>query len=131
MKGCSACFYHFFYLFHRSGFDTDFMVNNDEDTGLISYIGIKIFTDNRKIDLVQNCSGKKYTKIQYDQNLYQWTISVANNPRISAVSYSDVSTMVIGTVASSLRSKYIVSNLVFGWSLHLRQHPCQESMFGT
>ena len=88
------------------------MVNNDEDTGLISYIGIKIFTDNRKIDLVQNCSGKKYTKIQYDQNLYQWTISVANNPRISAVSYSDVSTMVIGTASSSsLRSKYIVSNL--------------------
>ena len=25
--------------FHRSGFDTDFMVNNDEETGLISYIG--------------------------------------------------------------------------------------------
>ena len=72
------------------------MVNNDEETGLISYIG-KIFPDNRNLNPMRNCSGKKYTKIQYDQSLYQWNISVANNPRISAVSYSDVSTMVIGT----------------------------------
>ena len=47
-----------------------------------------------------NFSGKKYTKIQYDQSLYQWNISVSNNPRISAVSYSDVSTMVIGKLLS-------------------------------
>ena len=25
--------------FFRSGFDTEYMVNNDEETGLISYIG--------------------------------------------------------------------------------------------
>ena len=50
----------------------------------------------KKIIPTTNFSGKKYTKIQYDQSLYQWNISVSNNPRISAVSYSDVSTMVIG-----------------------------------
>ena len=74
------------------------MVNNDEETGLISYIG-KIFPDIERIKKIlptTNFSGKKYTKIQYDQSLYQWNISVSNNPRISAVSYSDVSTMVIG-----------------------------------
>ena len=94
--------YCFFYVFCRSGFDTDFMVNNDEETGLISYIG-KIFPDIvriRKILPTTNFSGKKYTKIQYDQSLYQWNISVSNNPRISAVSYSDVSTMVIGKSSS-------------------------------
>ena len=94
VKGSLAI--QFFYPFHRSGFDTDFMVNNDEETGLISYIG-KLFQEHSK--LMRNCSGKKYTKIQYDQSLYQWNISVANNPRISAVSYSDVSTMVIGTAS--------------------------------
>ena len=26
--------------FLRSGFDTEYMVNNDEETGLISYIGL-------------------------------------------------------------------------------------------
>jgi hypothetical protein len=41
-------------------------------------------------------AGKKFTKIRYDQELFQWNISVSNNPIISAVSYSDVSTMVIG-----------------------------------
>ena len=56
-------------------------------------VRLKIFQSEISIQ----CSGKKYTKIQYDQSLYQWNISVANNPRISAVSYSDVSTMVIGT----------------------------------
>lgn len=76
----------------RSGFDTDYMINNDEETGLISYIGLY------KCLHIQNCSksGKKWTKIQFDRNLYQWNISVTNNPRISAISYSDVSTMVIG-----------------------------------
>ena len=77
-------------------------MNNDEETGLISYIG-KIFPDIgsiKKIISMTNFSGKKYTKIQYDQSLYQWNISVSNNPRISAVSYSDVSTMVIGKSSS-------------------------------
>ena len=44
------------------------MITNDEETGLISYIG------------------KKHTKIQYDQRLYQWNMSVANNLEIIGVS---------------------------------------------
>ena len=28
--------------FLRSGFDTEYMVNNDEETGLISYIGLRL-----------------------------------------------------------------------------------------
>ena len=56
----------------RSGFDTEYMVNNDEVTGLISYIGcclniIEYFSKNA-FNLVE---GKKFTKIQYDLNLYQ------------------------------------------------------------
>ena len=38
VKGSSA-YIKYFYPSNRSGFDTDFMVNNDEETGLISYIG--------------------------------------------------------------------------------------------
>ena len=32
--------------------------------------------------------------IQYDPGLYQWNMSVANNPAISGVSYSDVNSLV-------------------------------------
>ena len=32
--------------------------------------------------------------IQYDPALYQWNMSVANNPAISGVSYSDVNSLV-------------------------------------
>ena len=59
-------------------FDIEFMIINDEISGLISYIG------------------KKYTKIQYDMRLYQWNMTVANQPRVYGVCYSDVSSMVIG-----------------------------------
>ena len=52
------------------------MVMNEELTGLISYIGTK------------------HTIIRYDQNLYQWNMTVANNPAISGVSYSDVNSLV-------------------------------------
>ena len=54
------------------------MVTNDDETGLISYIG------------------KKHTKIQYDQTLYQWNMSIANNPDAHGVTYSEVASMVIG-----------------------------------
>ena len=79
----------------RSGFDTEYMVNNDEETGLISYIGCYLNIENFSKIAFNLVEGKKFTKIQYDLNLYQWNISVVNNPRISAVSYSDVSTMVL------------------------------------
>ena len=54
------------------------MITNDVETGLISYIG------------------KKHTNIQYHQRLYQWNMTVVNNPDLYGVSYSDVSSMVIG-----------------------------------
>ena len=31
------------HTFLRSGFDTEYMVNNDEETGLISYIGLWLY----------------------------------------------------------------------------------------
>ena len=39
-------------------------------------------------------AGEKHTVIQYDPALYQWNMSVANNPAISGVSYSDVNSLV-------------------------------------
>ena len=88
------------------------MVMNEEVTGLISYIGTK------------------HTTIRYDQTLYQWNMTVANNPNIQAVSYSEVSSLVIGkhswqitgdyacnskpqTVLLSLRSQSFLTTLSF------------------
>ena len=62
----------------RTGFDTSYMVMNEPRSGLLSYIG------------------EKHTVIQYDQQLYQWNMSVTNNAAISGVSYSDVSSLLIG-----------------------------------
>ena len=39
-------------------------------------------------------AGEKHTVIQYDPALYQWNMTVANNPAISGVSYSDVNSLV-------------------------------------
>ena len=56
--------YCFFYVFCRSGFDTDFMVNNDEETGLISYIG-KIFPD---IEPIKNHTNDKLFRKEIHEN---------------------------------------------------------------
>ena len=55
----------------RSGFDTEYMVNNDEETGLISYIGCYLNIENFSKIAFNLVEGKKFTKIQYDLNLYQ------------------------------------------------------------
>ena len=68
------------------------MVQNDEDTGLISYVG------------------KKHTLIKYDQNLYQWNISVVNDPSIQGVSYSEVSSLVIGRHSWHITGDYACSS---------------------
>ena len=68
------------------------MVTNDEETGLISYIG------------------KKHTKIQYDQTLHQWNMSVANNPHIGGISYSEVASMVIGKHSWVIKKDYACSS---------------------
>ena len=64
------------------------MVMNEEVTGLISYIGTK------------------HTTIRYDQTLYQWNMTVANNPNIQAVSYSEVSSLVIGKHSWQITGDY-------------------------
>ena len=76
----------------RSGFDTDYMVTNDEDTGLITYIG------------------KKHTRIQYDQTLHQWNMSVANNKDIHGVTFSDVTSLVIGKHVWVITGDYACSS---------------------
>ena len=55
----------------RSGFDTEYMVNNDEETGLISYIGCCLNIEYFSKIAFNLVEGKKFTKIQYDLNLYQ------------------------------------------------------------
>ena len=65
-------------LCDRSGFDTSFMVINDEKNGMITYIG------------------ERNTIIKYDDILYQWNMTVTNNPSMSAVSHSEMSSLVIG-----------------------------------
>ena len=67
------------------------MVINDEETGLISYIG------------------KKHTQIKFDLDLYQWNMSVMNNPKIQGVSYAEFSTLVIGKNAWEISGDYACS----------------------
>ena len=96
-------------LCDRSGFDNEYMVTNDEKTGLISYIG------------------KKHTMIQYDQKLHQWNMSVANNDMIHGVSYSDVASMVIGK-----HTWYITKDYACGSKdreLELALGSCNEEQF--
>ena len=76
-------------LCDRTGFDTSYMVTNEPITGFVSYIG------------------EKHTTIQYDQRLYQWNMSVANNPDISGVCYSDVSSLLIGKHQWEVRGEII------------------------
>ena len=40
--------------------------------------------------------GRKQTTILYDSSLYQWNISVANNPNIHGVSHSTMQSLLIG-----------------------------------
>ena len=49
------------------------MVENDEVTGLISYVG------------------KKGTVIKFDLDKYQWEMTLMHNPKILAVSYAELS----------------------------------------
>ena len=85
------------------------MVTNDEETGLISYIG------------------KKHTMIQYDQRLHQWNMSVANNQDIHGVSYSDVASMVIGKHAWAIKGDYACSSKV--QELELALSSCNVEQF--
>ena len=85
------------------------MVVNDEATGLISYIG------------------KKHTVIKYDQTLYQWNMTVANNPDIMGVSYSEVSSLVIGKHKWEVQGDYACSSQQ--QQLELALSSCTEKEF--
>ena len=85
------------------------MVNNDEESGLISYIG------------------KKHTLIKYDQTLYQWNMSVANNPDIHGVSYSEVTSLVIGKHVWLISGDYACSSK--GQEVELALTSCNAGEF--
>lgn len=96
-------------LCDRTGFDTSYMVMNEESTGLLSYIG------------------GKYTIIKYDQTLYQWNMTVANNPDIVGVSYSDVSSLLIGKHTWYVSGDYACSTKPYELTLSLSS--CNETQF--
>ena len=96
-------------LCDRSQLDTEYMVTNHEETGLITYVG------------------KKNTMIQYDQRLYQWNISVANNPVLQAVSYSGIASLVIGKHLWHIFGDYACSTQE--QSLELALSSCSKSQF--
>ena len=54
----------------RTGFDTAYMVTNEETTGLLSYVG------------------EKHTTVQYDQTLYQVSsLDISSDGKFSVVSH--------------------------------------------
>ena len=54
----------------RTGFDTAYMVTNEETTGLLSYVG------------------EKHTTVQYDQTLYQVSsLDISGDDKFSVVSH--------------------------------------------
>ena len=85
------------------------MVINDEETGLISYIG------------------EKHTTIKYDQTLYQWNMTVVNNPEIQATSYSEMSSLLIGKHSWHVSGDYSCSSKPYDLTLALSS--CGEAQF--
>ena len=58
----------------RTGFDTAYMVTNEETTGLLSYVG------------------EKHTTVQYDQTLYQVSsLDISCDGKFSVVSHIMIS----------------------------------------
>ena len=96
-------------LCDRTGFDTSYMVTNEEETGLLSYIG------------------EKHTIIKYDQTLYQWNMTVANNPEIQGTSYSDVSSLLIGKHLWHVSGDYACSSKPYDLDLALSS--CDQTQF--
>ena len=96
-------------LCDRTGFDTSYMVTNEEETGLLSYIG------------------EKHTIIKYDQTLYQWNMTVANNPEIQGTSYSDVSSLLIGKHSWHVSGDYACSSKPYDLDLALSS--CDQTQF--
>ena len=85
------------------------MVTNEEETGLLSYIG------------------EKHTIIKYDQTLYQWNMSVANNPDIHGTCYSDVSSLLIGKHSWHVSGDYACNSKPYDLVLALSS--CDKNQF--
>ena len=85
------------------------MVTNDQVTGLISFIG------------------EKHTTIKYDQTLYQWNMTVANNPDIQGTSYSEMSSLLIGKHSWHVSGDFSCSSKPYDLTLALSS--CGEAQF--
>ena len=80
-------------LLIRTDLDTKYVLLNDEETGLLTYIGNFVKWADQNFN---KFSGKKHSKIQFDPDENQWRIEVMNNPKIAASSYAAISTKAIG-----------------------------------
>ena len=69
----------FFHPFHRSGFDTDFMVNNDEETGLISYIG-KMFQQQKYQTVQERNTPKSSMTRVFTNGTFLWQTTQEYQP---------------------------------------------------
>ena len=85
------------------------MVTNEERTGLLSYIG------------------EKHTIIKYDQILYQWNMTVVNNPDIQGTCYSDVSSLLIGKHSWHVSGDYACNSKPYDLVLALSS--CDKTQF--
>ena len=105
-RGCVGCtFPHTFKknnililrgLCWNSGFDTQFMIRNNDETGkIMSYSNCRYQVFDFTIGMVEYI-GFKHTTLQYDFTLYQWNMTVANNPDILGVSHTTMQSLLIG-----------------------------------
>ena len=85
------------------------MVLNDEETGLISFIG------------------KKGTIIKFDPDKYRWTMVVMNNKRIRGISYSELATLLIGKSSWRISGDYMCSTV--DQDIELSLGSCGEDQF--
>ena len=92
-------------LFFRTGLDTKYVLLNDDETGLLTYVGN--FPWKQIIERSMTVAGKKHSKIQFVPGENQWRIQVMNNPNISATSYASINTKAIGR--KSMKTKCVQS----------------------
>ena len=102
----------------RTGFDTQYIIINDNETGMSYYIESKY---ERSVAGMVKFVGKKHTTILYDSNLYQWNISVANNPNILGISFSTMKSLLIGLHEFDIFGDFECNSRPYKVKLSLRQ----------
>ena len=85
------------------------MVQNDEVTGLLSYIG------------------KKGTVIRFDSDKYHWEMVVMNNKKIKGISHAELSTLLIGKSSWKIIGDFSCSAV--DQELELSLGSCTEEQF--